>query len=926
MRGVSSLLLVSLLLFPWLWVTSCASTSGPPQDVTTAAAPTTNQSVEVAPTFLLPTHTKPVRQRVELTLDPARDDYTGTTLIDIDMDAPRTRFWLHAKDLVIDESSAKASATDIAKAGEGASQAVKTTIIQADQGMLQVELPTPMQHLQLRLRFHAAFHPDPIGLFRVDHEGARYLFTDLEPTDARRVVPCFDEPRFKIPLELTVHAPSNLVVVGNEVVATATTTNTITTTILRTTKPLPPYLWAFAVGPFDVVKGAQLPSSALRPYAVNVTGYAPKGHGARMQRMLQWQGEAALFAERSFGVPFPYEKIDAVAVPGFGGGGMENAGLITYRDARVFVDADSSALHQRGVVELVAHEVAHQFFGDMVTLASWDDVWLNEGFATWFGGVTAQAVAPTLVTATRARERLQHALHADWWSHARRVQNPVQHAGDIESAFDSISYQKGASLLAMFQRSIDAEHGDGAFVRAVGGYLSTHAHGLATSDDFLRALPGSASIDFRSFLTQAGAPILDVTLACDGAGNRALVHQARAIPAGVEASPAQWSLPLCMSSGMLGKAAADHPRTTTCSHVAATTTVVPLSAPSPPSSSTSSALPARCPQWLLPQDGGTGYHRFSVDAKMLRLLVAAREQLTTVEQMSLMTAVQTGVMTGQVPLVDAVALGAAFVDAAPASLSLAAGHWLLFAADELADDKQRKKIEQRIAQLYRPVFDTVGFVARANDTPDDEERRVGVLRLLLDANDAVTTKKAVALGQKVAETGQTTVAVDVRSLILGAYFGEAKEDVWRAGLQRALGFSDSLQRADWLQGLSMSRLPARTAEVVQAGLDARVRHNEKTLLLVGQLRRPTTRAFAVPALLSSLPRWRAELSSSAFGRLPRLLVVGCDDASLPQAQAAFAADVAAVPALAKSLSLMQEEVHACAVRKALHAPLANRLW
>ena len=267
--------------------------------------------------------------------------------------------------------------------------------------------------------------------------------------------------------------------------------------------PLPTYLVALAVGAFDMRDGLagtlpDPPRSRRRARPASAAGALAAARGELVE------------LERYFGRPYPYAKLDLLAVPSFGAGAMENAGLITFREERLLLDERAALAARVGMASIIAHELAHQWFGDLVTMAWWDDLWLNEAFATLMADEIVDAWRPATGARLQALAAKSQVMADDSLATARRIRQPVRSTSEALEAFDSVTYAKGRAVLAM----IEAWLGPDAFRAGLRGYLQRHEWGNATADDLYAAL-GEASGGrdvagvMRSFTDQTGVPIVD---------------------------------------------------------------------------------------------------------------------------------------------------------------------------------------------------------------------------------------------------------------------------------------------------------------------------------------------------------------------------------------------------------------------------------
>ena len=312
----------------------------------------------------------------------------------------------------------------------------------------------------------------------------------MEPISARYAFPGFDEPRFKTPFDITLTVPMDEVAVANtrQVDEKKSADGKWKTLTFATTKPLPTYLVAFAVGPWDVVDAPPIPPNSVRKNPVPLRGIAPRGKGEKLAWVLGETPAVIKFYEDYTAQPYPFDKLDLLGAPDFSAGAMENAGLIVYRDALLLLDEHSPAERYRSVFNVNAHEIAHQWYGDLVTVPWWDDIWLNEAYATWAQRKATVALKPEYFGDLESLECRLGAMKSDSLLTARKVRQPINGHGDIETAFDNITYQKGASVLAMFETWV----GEETFRRGMRDYLANHRFGSGNADDLIASL-GKAS-------------------------------------------------------------------------------------------------------------------------------------------------------------------------------------------------------------------------------------------------------------------------------------------------------------------------------------------------------------------------------------------------------------------------------------------------
>jgi alanyl aminopeptidase len=389
-------------------------------------------------------------------------------------------------------------------------------------------------------------------VYRAAAEGANYVFTQFEPISAREAFPCFDEPRFKTPFELVLRVPKDKVAVANTRELSANDFERgLREVHFAPTEKLPSYLIAFAVGPLDVVAAPNLAKHVVRNHELPLRGVAIGGRGPELAFSLHETPPLLLWLENYFGVAYPYDKLDLIAVPDFGAGAMENAGAITFRDTLLLVRPDAPEQQKRTFGYVDAHELSHQWFGNLVTMPWWDDIWLNEAFATWMGTRAINGVHPEYEADLGALSATHGAMEVDSRTSARKIRQPIESDHDIENAFDAITYSKGGAVLSMFERYLGADE----FQAGLRRYMDRFRFGSATARDLVRTLAevsNESALEgaFFGFLDQPGVPELQVKLDCTSTPPALELAQSRYLPLGTTAqSEARWQIPFCARFG-----------------------------------------------------------------------------------------------------------------------------------------------------------------------------------------------------------------------------------------------------------------------------------------------------------------------------------------------------------------------------------------
>ncbi|KAF1914902.1 peptidase family M1-domain-containing protein [Ampelomyces quisqualis] len=465
---------------------------------------------------VLPTNVKPVHY--DLTLEPNFDDFTyeGNVVIDLDVNEDTTSISLNTNELKIHSSKVTSSGQVISESPtvshDGDSQ---TTKVSFDQTI------SKGSKAQLTMAFSGILNDNMAGFYRssfkAEDGSTTYMATtQMEPTDARRAFPCFDEPALKAKFTVTLVADDKMTCLSNMDVASEKTVDSKVTGGKRkavTFNPTPlmsTYLLAFIIGELNYIE--------TNSFRVPVRVYAPKDKDIEHGRFsLELAAKTLAFYEKTFNSDFPLPKMDMIAIPDFSAGAMENWGLVTYRVVDVLIDekVSGAAVKQR-VAETVQHELAHQWFGNLVTMDFWDGLWLNEGFATWMSWYSCNVFYPDWkVWEGYVTDNLAGALSLDSLRSSHPIEVPVKRADEINQIFDAISYSKGSSVIRMISKYI----GEETFMEGIRRYLKKHAFGNTETGDLWAALSDASGKDVGKVMDiwtkKVGFPVVTVTEGSD---------------------------------------------------------------------------------------------------------------------------------------------------------------------------------------------------------------------------------------------------------------------------------------------------------------------------------------------------------------------------------------------------------------------------
>jgi alanyl aminopeptidase len=738
---------------------------------------------------------EPISYRAELTLDPMKDTFTGSLRIRIQVSESTNTIWLNAHHLSI---------ASITLASGGNALTGKVTPGGEDYVGIAFESAVPKGPSELSIQYTGEIRKgDTAGLFRTDDKGNAYLLTQFESTDARDVFPCFDEPAYKVPWKLTLHVPVQDTALSNTPILSDRTEGNIRTVDFSETKPLPSYLVAFGVGPFEYVDAG---TACKRHIPVRIV--VPKGRSAEAKYAAEVTPQILTRLEEYFGIPYPYDKADQVSVPvTLGFGAMENAGMVTYGQTIILADPSSDGIaRQRAYASVAAHELAHQWFGDLVTTSWWDDIWLNEAFATWTEQKILAEWKPEWNSRIDDVDTKLDAEDQDSLISARQIRQPIESKGDIGAAFDSITYLKGAAVIGMFENWM----GPNEFRAGVQRYLKTYAFRTATAANFLDSLSAggkNVTAAFSTFLNQPGVPMVSAALDCNG-GAKLHLEQKRSLPIGSEGLAGQhWSIPLCVRYGWEGGTASE------CTLMTGKAMDLKLS------------KTQSCPTWLQANDAAKGYYQVNYQGNLLHGLTEGDipQRLPGTERADLMGNAAAAWASGDLPAKDTLGLVEKFHQDPERAVLERALSLALLPDYNLVPDDLRPKYRHFLLANFQARARQVGWTPGPGESDDVRLLRPTLLRAVSTVGgDQELGKQATVLADRGLKDS-TAISPDVRAAALraAAYYGDRilfdrffaayqkTEDlqVKRSLLRALVGFRDTQIVQDELGFVESGKVP-----------------------------------------------------------------------------------------------------------------------
>jgi alanyl aminopeptidase len=850
----------------------------------TALLATAVDAAPAPPTLRLPGDVRPVRQAVDLHVDPGLEPYSGEIDVELEVTRETPLLWLNATGLKV---------TSASLGPEGRLRPARVVAGGDDFVGFAPEAPLAAGRARLRASFEGtASRLLNEGLFAMKEGDEWYAFTQFEPVSARRAFPCFDEPAYKIPWDVTLRVPRGQVALSNAPVASTTRDGDLDVVRFAPTRPLPAYLVAVAVGPFEVVDLGRAGRNATPTRLV-----VPKGRGADTAWARESTPPLLALLENYFDRPYPYEKLDQVAIPGVGFA-MEHPGLVTYgMGLMVQRPGEESIASRRGWASVCAHELAHQWFGDLVTMAWWDDTWLNESFASWMGEKTSERFQPDWGIATQRVASRSGALEGDSLATARRVRQPIGSKNDIDNAFDGITYAKGEAVLEM----VEAWLGEEAFRRGVRLYLERHAWGNATASDFLSALSAAAGRDVAAvllpFLDQTGAPVVSAEARCDGRPRLVLAQRPyRAL--GSSAEPKAWQVPVCAK--VPGRAAP------ACTLLAPAGGEIALDA---------------CPGWAYANAGATGYYRTLLDAGRARRALSSGT-LSAAERVALAGDVEALVASGDLPAGDALGL-LPLLAQDPERQVVQSGVGLAHGLESAPDVDLLPHFEAFVRSAFGPRARQLGLASRPGEDEDTRLLRRSLVSVVgRVGRDAGLQQEALARARRWLDE-PSSVDPDMLETVLAVAAAAADRPLVDRLKAEVLRAADRERRQRLFGALGALRDPALAGDALALTLDERLDAREAVSILFGLGSSRETRRVAFDFLKShydALARRLPQGTFSATAYLPWVAAGLCTSEARQEIEAFFRPRATTVEGGPRVLDQVLESVDQCRARTEAQGP------
>ena len=812
-----------------------------------------------------------VPEHYQLSFTPNLKDatFSGDEIIDVRVLKPTTMITINSLEIKFASATVET---------HGATLNAKVTIDDdREQANIIAPRTIPAGPARLHIVFTGILNDKLRGFYLSETPKRRYAVTQFESTDARRAFPCFDEPDRKATFDITLVVDKGDTAISNErlVADTPGPSEDKHTLKFATTKKLSTYLVALLVGDFQCVSG----SSDGIPIRVCATPDKTD------------QGKFALEAAEYimhyyndyFGIKYPFGKLDLIAIPDFEAGAMENAGAITYRESFILLDPKVANVDNYELVAgVAAHEMAHQWFGDLVTMKWWDNLWLNEGFATWLESKPVAKWKPEWKVPLSEVAETTRSLNLDALKNTHPIRQKAETPAEINELFDGIAYGKAAAVLRMVENYVDPE----LFRKGVHNYLLAHSYGNATAEDFWNAITQAsgkpADKIMSSFIVQPGAPLLHASQESDG---QLSVSQERFFNDRqlLGTSPQVWTVPVCHKN-------LSPESVSSCFVLAERGQQVKASANGP----------------VFANVDGHGYYRTEYEQKLRdELTKGLQTKLTPADRISMLSDEWALMRVGRISISNYLDLVSQLTGERLRQVWKDVRENLAYIDDKLVSPGDRDSFRQLVRSILRPTYE---LLADARD-PQEKALRADLFDVLgIVGRDPAVIAEARQLAQKVLEDPGSVDPLLIRpALEIAAAQGD--QALYDQIVQRLKGSTDQVMRGRFMYALAHFEKPELTRQALALGVSGVIRNQDSTGYISDFLRNPYTRTEAWKFIQGHWVDVEKTFTTSSGSSLVAGAGNFCDADTASNVRAFF--KVHTVPAAERTLRQSVERINAC---------------
>ena len=732
----------------------------------------------------LPKDVIPVQYAAHLIPNLATNTFLGSESIEIDVLTSTSTIMLNVANIEIDAASLS---------GKGIGELKLTPVVNKLQETLTFTLAAPLApgRYQLALKFHGAINREARGMFQLKYKaGAKdkaMIATNMEPADARRLLPLWDEPAFRANFKLTVDLPASFKAYSNTPVEKQEKIDGgLQRFSFGATPKMPSYLL--------VLVGGELERTSVKQSGVDIGVVTTEGKQASGAYALGVSKDLLKYFNSYFGQPYPLPKLDQIAIPGGFNGAMENWGGIVYNETALLYDPKTSpeSTRQRSF-GINAHEVAHQWFGNLVTMAWWDNLWLNEGFASWMATKATDHFHPEWRAPLNSLANREYVMNLDARKTTHPIQTPVTSEEQAESAFDAITYGKGQAFLRM----LEAYLGEEPFRKGIRGYMAQHQYSNTTSADLWRALEKASGKPVEKlasdWTTMPGFPLVSVEQACENGKRRVTLSQQQYRLDEPAVEKRLWNIPVQVGT-VNGKAA-----------------YTLLSGPSV------TVTQPSCDGTLVVDPASVGYFRIKYDALTFDALSQQAPKLLDTTRLKLLSDTWSLAQGGTIPLASYFKLLEKYTDE-PRFAVWSSIMDTMATLDNLAKNEPEQAVIRRfVMALAGPRMNKLGWDVKAADSAEERQLRALLAGALARAGDAVAIAQANNGLQRYLKD-PAGVDVSMLDFVIGTAGRYADQKTYEQMLERTLQTQNTEERSRFVRALMAAQDPVLAARSLKLSL------------------------------------------------------------------------------------------------------------
>ena len=752
--------------------------------------------------ILVPANVKPVKYQITLEPDLEKFTFKGTVLTEVEILEATSSITMNSVEIEVQSCAVTSGGNTLTL--QNISYDDEHETVTFDFGSSLSEGPA-----SLDMAFTGDLNDKLRGFYRsqykdIDGSDQWMASTQFESTDARRAFPCWDEPALKATFDLTLVIPSGLTAVSNMPVTNESESGASKTVTFAESPIMSTYLLAFVIGDLSYIEQTGDNGTLMRVFTT-------RGREEQGRYALEASIRLLEFFNNYFGIPYPLPKMDHIAIPDFAAGAMENWGAITYRETALLVDpSNTSAGTRQTVVSIIAHEMAHMWFGDLVTMAWWNDLWLNESFASWMGDKAADNLFPEWEVWTQfVSADTNRGLSLDGLRNSHPIEQEVNNPDEIGQLFDAISYSKGASVLRMLETFLGAE----TFQKGLHQYLTKHQYSNAERSDLWNALgdaSGQPVADIMdTWVMQTGYPVIDVKL--DRTSSAIDVHLSQRkftyddILNPDEDDSAVWRVPIAIKTG----------RTT--ASLLMNEQVVCTSIDSPDGEKA----------WVKVNPEQTGFYRVKYTAEDLLSLAGPirSKELSASDRLGIQNDAYALCRAGMIPATEFLAIAEAYKneDNAPVCADLSSN---MGGMETLVWEESFNNGFQAFSRsIMKETGKKIGWDPKPGEGHLDTLLRSTVLNHLGGANDEDTLREAAARFA-VYTQDPANVSPDIRGIVFGMAAKRGDRSTYDAMWEMRTAATMQEEKVRFLYGLTGFEQPELLQETLDRALGDEVRAHE----------------------------------------------------------------------------------------------------